>query len=78
MSAKVVQTSRNEESVCDYILWIIAPSCRDGIRNQDETDADCGGETCPKCTDNRQCKIALDCESSVCLSNTCQSMFNKI
>jgi hypothetical protein len=29
-----------------------APSCFDGIKNQDETGMDCGGATCPACTNS--------------------------
>ena len=50
----------------------IAPSCIDGARNQDETDVDCGGETCPKCVDSSVCSDASDCVSGVCSSNVCQ------
>ena len=30
-------------------------SCSDGIQNQDETDVDCGGMSCPACARNLLC-----------------------
>ena len=50
----------------------LAPTCNDGVRNQDETDIDCGGDSCPKCHDSRICKVGQDCTSGVCTSNICQ------
>jgi hypothetical protein len=38
-----------------------APSCLDGIQNQDETDVDCGGTTCPGCTTGKACVVDKDC-----------------
>lgn len=53
-------------------LHVLAQSCTDGIKNQDETDTDCGGLTCQKCLDNKGCKVASDCYSGICTSNICQ------
>ena len=41
---------------CTYI-----PTCDDEIRNQDETDIDCGGSVCPKCADGKGCLSDDDC-----------------
>ncbi len=54
---------------------VLAPTCADGVKNQDETDADCGGERCPKCADTKVCNVASDCVSGVCTSNICQGTF---
>lgn len=54
------------------LFCILAPTCSDGVKNQDETDVDCGGSACPKCAVSKVCKIAADCSSSVCKSNICQ------
>jgi hypothetical protein len=48
-----------------------AASCVDGVKNQDETDVDCGGATCPKCGNTKSCNQASDCISGSCVNNTC-------
>jgi hypothetical protein len=48
------------------------PSCDDGIQNQDETDVDCGG-VCAKCAEGSMCIQATDCETNMCIGNTCVS-----
>jgi len=51
---------------------ISAPeTCNDQIKNQDETDVDCGGIICLKCNNTRTCKNASDCLSNNCKNNTC-------
>ena len=57
-----------------FVASFSAPSCNDGIRNRDETDVDCGGETCSKCIDARTCGVGSDCVSGVCTSSVCQGM----
>lgn len=56
----------------DYIPWlaepVAMPNCSDGIKNQDETDIDCGG-SCPKCSDGKSCLQNSDCEGNYCNSN---------
>lgn len=47
-------------------------TCSDGIKNQDETDIDCGG-SCPLCEDGRNCSVDSDCISSWCYNGTCQT-----
>ena len=32
---------------------VAAVSCEDNLKNQDETDVDCGGTKCPKCNNNK-------------------------
>ncbi|UJR09773.1 hypothetical protein I4U23_014000 [Adineta vaga] len=46
-------------------------SCDDNIRNQDETDVDCGGLTCPGCADLKACKEHRDCDSVLCERKKC-------
>jgi hypothetical protein len=45
-----------------------AASCVDGVKNQDETDVDCGGATCSKCGNTKSCNQASDCSSGYCNS----------
>ena len=53
---------------------IVVPTCSDGDKNQDETDIDCGGGSCPRCPDSKTCNIPSDCVSGVCSSGVCQGM----
>lgn len=41
-------------------------SCSDGNKNGYETDVDCGGQTCPPCSNGKNCLVDSDCESGVC------------
>ena len=44
----------------------VAANCADGIMNGTETDVDCGGSCKARCADTKGCKVATDCQSSVC------------
>ncbi len=46
-------------------------TCEDGILNQDETDIDCGGSSCPLCALDQMCEGDIDCESQACVEGTC-------
>jgi hypothetical protein len=47
-----------------------APTCRDRIKNGDETDVDCGG-SCQTCWTGKRCVNSLDCQSQFCRASTC-------
>jgi hypothetical protein len=47
------------------------PQCNDGLKNGNETDVDCGGGTCAKCSDGKLCLQASDCQSGQCSGNRC-------
>lgn len=47
------------------------PTCTDGLVNGAETDVDCGGGLCPKCTTGRRCLVNSDCASLVCAGALC-------
>src|SRR5262245_30422229 len=51
-------------------------SCVDGIWNGAETDVDCGGPSCTRCTVGRHCSIAADCATSMCINGTCSGNNN--
>ncbi|CAF0991771.1 unnamed protein product [Adineta steineri] len=57
------------------------PTCTDGVKNQDETDVDCGGATCSKkCLYQQGCRSSADCACSKCDTTTkkcLKSKFNK-
>lgn len=48
-------------------------SCLDGVRNQDETDVDCGGGVCSKCGDGMKCMADSDCVSGHCYGGVCKT-----
>jgi hypothetical protein len=50
-----------------------APTCEDGIKNQDESDVDCGGATCPACADGSVCGEDSDCAIASCIDLTCKA-----
>lgn len=48
-----------------------AAACTDKIKNQDETDIDCGGAVCPKCAVGKSCLKNSDCDTNNCSSGKC-------
>jgi hypothetical protein len=47
--------------------------CGDGIKDSGETDVDCGGAICPKCTFGKVCVADGDCATGFCVSGLCGS-----
>jgi hypothetical protein len=48
------------------------PYCFDGVLNQDESDVDCGGDTCTeRCSDSGRCYFGSDCASGRCALGVC-------
>jgi hypothetical protein len=45
--------------------------CRDGIKDGQETDVDCGGPVCNPCQNGKNCLINRDCVSGKCQSGKC-------
>lgn len=57
-----------ENSICkDNALT----SCNDNLKNQDETDVDCGGVLCDKCPVLEDCRIDNDCVTNLCFNGKC-------
>lgn len=54
-----------ENNVCK------TPNCTDNTANGGESDVDCGGSTCAKCTFGKHCNSATDCQSGTCDGNAC-------
>src|SRR3989344_1070263 len=47
-------------------------SCTDGLKNQDESGADCGGSKCGKCSLGGSCLSDTDCGEGSCIEGSCQ------
>lgn len=50
---------------------VASVSCTDGLKNQDESDVDCGGLKCSKCVVGRFCGVSGDCVSGLCSGGVC-------
>lgn len=48
-----------------------AATCRDGIRNEDETDVDCGGQCGATCMPGADCLLGTDCITGGCSMGLC-------
>jgi hypothetical protein len=50
-------------------------TCSDTVKNQNETDVDCGGTCAPgkKCANGRGCAASTDCQSANCQIGVCQT-----
>ena len=47
-------------------------SCRDTMKNNTETDVDCGGDVCNKCALGKACTAQVDCaEGATCENKIC-------
>ncbi len=56
----------------EVVFNLRPPSCSDNIKNGDETDIDCGGDSCPGCAINQRCLLNSDCVTNYCnSSNRC-------
>ena len=58
---KIIKISYTTVAVTIRQIEKIIESCYDGIKNQDETDIDCGGRICRKCIDGKRCITDDDC-----------------
>jgi hypothetical protein len=47
------------------------PECGNGLRDGNETDVDCGGDSCPGCEFGDVCAVETDCKYGDCLDGTC-------
>ncbi|MBW3000256.1 solute carrier organic anion transporter [Candidatus Woesearchaeota archaeon] len=48
-----------------------AAHCENNVTDEDETDLNCGGLSCPGCPNGKRCLNHSDCISNYCLSNIC-------
>jgi hypothetical protein len=54
----------------------ICSNCSNHIQDYEETDIDCGGSICKKCSVYKRCRASSDCNSSVCASGQCADLSN--
>jgi serine/threonine-protein kinase len=54
-------------------VYVGPPSCSDRVKNNTETDVDCGGGQCPPCSVRQGCRAASDCRSFVCAGGACRA-----
>ncbi len=47
------------------------PTCMDGVKNQDETDIDCGGTCGATCEEGESCSVDGDCIKNSCAGSMC-------
>jgi formylglycine-generating enzyme required for sulfatase activity len=48
--------------------------CNDHIKDNMETDVDCGGPVCKKCVDGQACVAPTDCGGGACINNLCKTV----
>jgi len=68
-----VAATRQGSAYCSNSVYTITvvPTCTDGTLNQDESDLDCGGTTCPGCEEGKICSVNSDCETNFCSNGLC-------
>jgi len=57
-------------------LQCASPSCNDTVKNDGETDADCGAackDLAKLCGEGQGCETGVDCQSGVCWAGTCKA-----
>jgi len=52
--------------LCDGNGNCVTAECTDNVKNGNETDVDCGGDSCPPCANGLECNVYGDCESRFC------------
>jgi len=63
----------SDTGILDALPDALAAHCTNKAQDIDETDIDCGGLVCPKCTAGQKCLVSTDCTSGICKGNkTCQ------
>ena len=45
--------------------------CSNGVTDQDETDFNCGGGSCPACEEGQRCVTPADCAQGLCEGDVC-------
>lgn len=55
-------------------IRVVKNSCSDNLRDNNETDVDCGGERCDKCGLDKNCVKDNDCLSDYCNNGKCAEL----
>ncbi len=71
LTAKRVLVTAEGSSIANEIPVVQAPSCSDHIKNEDETDIDCGGKLCAVCQNRQVCSVNSDCAGAACINGRC-------
>ncbi len=58
--------NKNKPGTC-----IVEDKCKNGVKDENETDVDCGG-MCPPCGNGKTCKENEDCKSKYCSNGVCK------
>jgi hypothetical protein len=65
-------------NACDATtLKCVANQCADHRQDGTETDADCGGNSCPACATSKKCLGDNDCTSMACDANSLTCVTNQ-
>lgn len=62
---------------CDASSQCVS-ACADGLKDNLETDVDCGGGSCDKCASGKACLLSTDCASGICSNNLCVASLPKV
>ena len=72
---KVKQCQSNEECGIGLAKCTddgVCISCMDGVKNNDESDVDCGGWCGATCENTKKCNAPSDCQTNQCEGGTCK------
>lgn len=56
----------------------VSTACKNQIKDNDETDIDCGGVYCEGCAIGKLCKLNSDCSSGACSASTGKCVANTV
>jgi len=59
--------------VTDDAAGHVHKHCQDGMTNHLESDVDCGGGICERCTGGQVCMLDSDCQSGACEGSVCKA-----
>jgi formylglycine-generating enzyme required for sulfatase activity len=62
-----------DDATVDAAVFDAGLGCADGMKDNLETDVDCGGTVCQPCADGKMCKEITDCLGKGCTNNTCDT-----
>jgi hypothetical protein len=65
-SGRVSEDLKSNTVLFDPTISGPTVSCTNGKKDGEETDVDCGGNTCNDCAINKTCKLSTDCNTNFC------------